>query len=141
MNWLEKEELLGNVISENIGNDNFYEHGLNIGNRYSLEEDINTLEVCDYSLSDWNKDDDTKCGASLTNSFISDVEVGDLSSLLLGLKNLVDEEESYLIGSDETVKNQMKSLSRVIERFSFSGEYLLPYRETNQSRNPNTTYG
>ena len=147
MNYLQREKYLGEVISEYIGNKNFYEHSMDsevTENRYSLEEDINTLEYQDFSVCEWNKDNDTQFNPSVTYSFVGDVELGDLKSLLLKIKDYIEEfdDDEYIdgFGSNKQLSLELKSLCRVIERFSFSHDSEVRYRETQQSRNPETVF-
>jgi len=139
--YLEQDDLLGQLVTKHIGSKNFYEHGMGEGvrNRYSLEEDINTLEFQDWSLSSLQevKEGDFKGYPSVSYSFVGDVELNDLKSVLMDLNETFEENQED--GLDTTyLKNQLKSLSRVVERFSFSGDTDFSLRETNQSRNPNT---
>ena len=110
-----------------------------VKNRYSLHEDLNTLE---YQVYEHNKDKDIQDKSITMNySFMTDIELNDLKETLLYFKECEDEGliEEYSSLNNEKVKYAMKSLSRVIERFSFSSpETYYKGSETNQPRSSAT---
>ena len=80
--WLQLEDTLGEIIKDNISSKNFYKHGMDaVQNRYSLHEDLNTLE---YQVYEHNKDKDIQDkNINMNYSFMTDIELNDLKETLL----------------------------------------------------------
>ncbi len=129
-----QNEILGSVINKNIDSKNFFEHSMDSNiqkSRYSLEEDINTLEFEDYSGVLKKKEKDFSCPV-INYNFISNTEFEDLKNVLLYInEERNDDYEPYR----EKYHHWLKSLSRIIERFQFgSCNHELRKRESNQPR-------
>ena len=134
------------TINKYIDNKNFEKVGMEYvdSNRYSSEEDISTLEFQDYSKCDWwNKDTDetdSDNGQNLevSRNFISDVELSDLTEIMCRNSEMIDELEGYT--DVESLEKCMKSIVRIVHRFSHSRGHYIPITETNKSRHPNTIW-
>ena len=131
---IEYDEMIGRVINKNIGSKNFYEHSMDTNiqkSRYSLEEDINTLEYEDFSGVLKEKEEDFS-SPTINYNFISTTELKDLKKVLLYInEERNDEYEPYR----EQYHHWLKSISRIIERFQFgSNDHDLRKRESNQPR-------
>ena len=96
------------------------------------------MEFEDYSKSSWNKDkDDYEHSLSVHRNFISNVELSDLTEMMIKIEDHIN--ENVEINNDiPQVKRCMKSLVRVVQRFHYSREHEVPVTGTNKSRLPNT---
>jgi len=130
------------TINKYLDNKNFHKVGMEYvdSNRYSSEEDISTLEFEDYSKSSWNKDkDDYEHSLSVHRNFISNVELSDLTEMMIKIEDHIN--ENVEINNDiPQVKRCMKSLVRIVHRFNYTRGHDIPVSETNHSRDPKSVW-
>jgi len=124
-----------NTINKYIDNKNYSKVGMGYSDRYCSKEDISTLEFTKFPKKD--NEEDFKY-LTLKRNFISDVELDDLTEIMCRNSEMIDELEGYT--DVESLEKCMKSIVRIVHRFSYTREHDIPVTETHQPRDSNTIW-